>query len=156
MNTKLILAATATLLLSTTAATVSIAQQNETEKGSRGMTIERALDVTERMFNHLDTDNDGVLSMDEINAGPDRSKMAEAMDGERPGKGKGKGKGKKGRPVVKLLLGENGFTAGMDWDAVEAQVAANFNELDADNNDRLTRDEIKPVMDAMKAARKAS
>ena len=156
MNTKLILAATATLLLSTTAATVSIAQQNETEKGSRGMTIERALDVTERMFNHLDTDNDGVLSMDEINAGPDRSKMAEAMDGERPGKGKGKGKGKKGRPVVKLLLGENGFTAGMDWDAVEAQVAANFNELDVDNNDRLTRDEIKPVMDAMKAARKAS
>lgn len=156
MNTKLILAATATLLLSTTTATVSIAQQNDAGKGSRGMTIERALDVTERMFNHLDADNDGVLSMEEINAGPDRSKMAEAMDGERPGKGKGKGKGKKGRPVVKLLLGENGFTAGMDWDAVEAQVAANFNELDTDNNDTLTRDEIKPVMDAMKAARKAS
>ena len=176
MNTKLILAATATLLLSGTAATVSIAQQAEAEKGAgkgdRGMTVERALGGAERMFNLIDADNDGILSQAEIDAMPARGKRgnkansAEAADGDqmaqadqgdrkgkRDGKGKGKGKGKKNGKLVKLFLGEQGFTAGMDWDAVQTQIAAAFNELDADGNGKLSRDEVRPAMEALKAAR---
>ena len=176
MNTKLILAATATLLLSGTAATVSIAQQAEAEKGAgkgdRGMTVERALGGAERMFNLIDADNDGILSQAEIDAMPargkrgDKANSAEAADGDqmaqadqgdrkgkRDGKGKGKGKGKKNGKLVKLFLGEQGFTAGMDWDAVQTQIAAAFNELDADGNGKLSRDEVRPAMEALKAAR---
>lgn len=163
MNTKLILAATATLLLSGTAATVSIAQQAEAEKGAgkgdRGMTVERALGGAERMFNLIDADNDGILSQAEIDAMPARGKrgdqMAEADQGDRKGKrdGKGKGKGKKNGKLVKLFLGEQGFTAGMDWDAVQTQIAAAFNDLDTDGNGKLSRDEVRPAMEALKAAR---
>ena len=172
MNTKLILAATATLLLSGTAATVSIAQQAEAEKGAgkgdRGMTVERALGGAERMFNLIDADNDGILSQAEIDAMPARGKrgnkansaeaadgdqMAQADQGDRKGKRDGKDKGKKNGKLVKLFLGEQGFTAGMDWDAVQTQIAAAFNELDADGNGKLSRDEVRPAMEALKAAR---
>ena len=156
MNTKLIFAATASLLLSSTIATVSVAQQAGADKGARSMTIERALEATERMFDRIDTDNDGVLSQAEVNAIPARGKGMEKAKDKAKGKGMNKEKGKKGRPLVKLMLGENGFTAGMDWNAVEAQVTASFNDRDTDGNGTLTRDEIKPVMDAIKAEHKAS
>lgn len=156
MNTKLIFAATASLLLSSTIATVSVAQQAGADKGARSMTIERALEATERMFDRIDTDNDGVLSQAEVNAIPARGKGMEKAKDKAKGKGMNKEKGKKGRPLVKLMLGENGFTAGMDWNAVEAQVTASFNDLDTDGSGTLTRDEIKPVMDAIKAEHKSS
>ena len=187
MKTKLLLIATATLLISGTAATVSLA---DSHKGDRGMTAERALSAAENMFARIDTDNDGVLSAAELEAAPKRGKrgdksdkmdqsadgeaMADAdsanadadagmsdekgkRDGKRKGmgKGKGKGKGKHGNRIARVFLGEDGLTAGMTLDDVQAKISAGFADLDANADGTLTRDEIRPAMQAMREARKS-
>ena len=187
MKTKLLLIATATLLISGTAATVSLA---DSHKGDRGMTAERALSAAENMFARIDTDNDGVLSAAELEAAPKRGKrgdksdkmdqsadgeaMADAdsanadadagmsdekgkRDGKRKGmgKGKGKGKGKHGNRIARVFLGEDGLTAGMTLDDVQAKISACFTDLDANADGTLTRDEIRPAMQAMREARKS-
>lgn len=189
MKTKLLLIATATLLISGTAATVSLA---DSHKGDRGMTAERALSAAENMFARIDTDNDGVLSAAELEAAPKRGKrgdksdnmdqsadgeaMADAdsanadadadagmsdekgkRDGKRKGmgKGKGKGKGKHGNRIARVFLGEDGLTAGMTLDDVQAKISAGFTDLDANADGTLTRDEIRPAMQAMREARKS-
>ena len=187
MKTKLLLIATATLLISGTAATVSLA---DSHKGDRGMTAERAMSAAEHMFTRIDTDNDGVLSAAELEAAPKRGKrgdksdnmdqsadgeaMADAdsanagadagmsdekgkRDGKRKGmgKGKGKGKGKHGNRIARVFLGEDGLTAGMTLDDVQAKISAGFTDLDANADGTLTRDEIRPAMQAMREARKS-
>ena len=77
MKTKLLLIATATLLISGTAATVSLA---DSHKGGRGMTAERAMSAAEYMFTRIDTDNDGVLSAAELEAAPKRGKRGDKSD----------------------------------------------------------------------------
>ncbi|GEM_PF-2045926 len=191
MKTKLLLIATATLLISGTAATVSLA---DSHKGGRGMTAERAMSAAEHMFTRIDTDNDGVLSAAELEAAPKRGKrgdksdkMDQSADGEAMadadsanadadadagmsdekgkrdgkgkrkgmGKGKGKGKGKHGNRSARILLGEDGLTAGMTLDDVQAKISAGFADLDANADGTLTRDEIRPAMQAMREARKS-
>ncbi len=185
MKTKLLLIATATLLISGTAATVSLA---DSHKGGRGMTAERAMSAAEYMFTRIDTDNDGVLSAAELEAAPKRGKrgdksdkmdqsadgeaMADAdsanadagmsdekgkRDGKRKGmgKGKGKGKGKHGNRIARVFLGEDGLTAGMTLDDVQAKISAGFADLDANADGTLTRDEIRAAMQAMREARKS-
>lgn len=189
MKTKLLLIATATLLISGTAATVSLA---DSHKGGRGMTAERAMSAAEYMFTRIDTDNDGVLSAAELEAAPKRGKrgdksdkMDQSADGEAMadadsanadadagmsdekgkrdgkgkrkgmGKGKGKGKGKHGNRSARILLGEDGLTAGMTLDDVQAKISAGFADLDANADGTLTRDEIRPAMQAMREARKS-
>jgi len=189
MKTKLLLIATATLLISGTAATVSLA---DSHKGGRGMTAERAMSAAEYMFTRIDTDNDGVLSAAELEAAPKRGKrgdksdkMDQSADGEAMadadsanadadagmsdekgkrdgkgkrkgmGKGKGKGKGKHGNRIARVFLGEDGLTAGMTLDDVQAKISAGFADLDANADGTLTRDEIRPAMQAMREARKS-
>ena len=189
MKTKLLLIATATLLISGTAATVSLA---DSHKGDRGMTAERALSAAENMFARIDTDNDGVLSAAELEAAPKRGKrgdksdkMDQSADGEAMadadsanadadagmsdekgkrdgkgkrkgmGKGKGNGKGKHGNRIARVFLGEDGLTAGMTLDDVQAKISAGFADLDANADGTLTRDEIRPAMQAMREARKS-
>ena len=187
MKTKLLLIATATLLISGTAATVSLA---DSHKGGRGMTAERAMSAAEYMFTRIDTDNDGVLSAAELEAAPKRGKRGDKSDkmdqsaggeamadadsanadagmsdekdkrdgkGKRKGmgKGKGKGKGKHGNRIARVFLGEDGLTAGMTLDDVQAKISAGFADLDANADGTLTRDEIRPAMQAMREARKS-
>ena len=187
MKTKLLLIATATLLISGTAATVSLA---DSHKGGRGMTAERAMSAAEHMFTRIDTDNDGVLSAAELEAAPKRGKRGDKSDkmdqsaggeamadadsanadadagmsdekgkrdgkGKGMGKGKGKGKGKHGNRIARVFLGEDGLTAGMTLDDVQAKISAGFADLDANADGTLTRDEIRAAMQAMREARKS-
>ena len=67
--------------------------------------------------------------------------------------GGGRG-GQSGKRLVKAFLGEDGLTAGMTWDDLQAKVTEAFNGLDADQSGTLTRDEIMPVMKEMFGDRK--
>lgn len=149
MNTKLILAASAVFFATGAAVTPSFAQ---TESSERGMTIERAMEASERMFARLDTDNDGMISQAEIDARPG-NRMRGDEDGEERGKGKGKGKGKdkgegknKGARLVHLFLGEDGLVDGMTLDALQAQVTSSFDTFDTDASGVLTRQEIRAAL----------
>lgn len=163
MKTKLLLIATATLLITGTAATVSLA---DAQKGDRGLTAERALGAAEKIFTHLDADSDGILSAAELEAAPKRGMRGmrgekangdEASMGKEKGKGKGKGKrkGKHDHRMVRIFLGEEGLTAGVTLDDMQAKISSAFAELDADASGTLTRDEIRPAMKAMHEARKS-
>jgi hypothetical protein len=158
MKTKLLLIATATLLITGTAATVSLA---DAQKGDRGLTAERALGAAEKIFTHLDADSDGILSTAELEAGPKRGMRGEKADGDEAsmgkekGKGKGKRKGKHDHRMVRIFLGEEGLTAGVTLDDMQAKISSAFAELDADASGTLTRDEIRPAMKAMHEARKS-
>lgn len=159
MKTKLLLIATATLLITGTAATVSLA---DAQKGDRGLTAERALGAAEKIFTHLDADSDGILSAAELEAAPKRGMRG--MRGEKANgdeasmgkeKGKGKRKGKHDHRMVRIFLGEEGLTAGVTLDDMQAKISSAFAELDADASGTLTRDEIRPAMKAMHEARKS-
>lgn len=158
MKTKLLLIATATLLITGTAATVSLA---DAQKGDRGLTAERALGAAEKIFTHLDADSDGILSAAELEAAPKRGMRGEKADGDEAsmgkekGKGKGKRKGKHDHRMVRIFLGEEGLTAGVTLDDMQAKISSAFAELDADASGTLTRDEIRPAMKAMHEARKS-
>ena len=160
MKTKLLLIATATLLITGTAATVSLA---DAQKGDRGLTAERALGAAEKIFTHLDADSDGILSTAELEAAPKRGMRGEKADGDEAsmgkekgkGKGKGKRKGKHDHRMVRIFLGEEGLTAGVTLDDMQAKISSAFAELDADASGTLTRDEIRPAMKAMHEARKS-
>ena len=67
--------------------------------------------------------------------------------------GGGRG-GQSGKRLVNAFLGEDGLTAGMTWDDLQAKVTEAFNGLDADQSGTLTRDEIMPVMKEMFGDRK--
>lgn len=156
MKTKLLLIATATLLITGTAATVSLA---DAQKGDRGLTAERALGAAEKIFTHLDADSDGILSSAELEAAPKRGMRGEKADGDEASmgkeKGKGKRKGKHDHRMVRIFLGEEGLTAGVTLDDMQAKISSAFAELDADASGSLTRDEIRPAMKAMHEARKS-
>ena len=70
-------------------------------------------------------------------------------------KGKGKRKGKHDHRMVRIFLGEEGLTAGVTLDDMQAKISSAFAELDADASGTLTRDEIRPAMKAMHEARKS-
>ena len=154
MKTKLALAATAALLLSGAAASVSVAQQtqsNDGTKGGREITIDRVLEGAQNMFATLDTNADGVLSQAEIDTKPQRGERGENAEGRQAKKGKGK---KAGR-MMKAFIGADGLTSGMTWNDLQTKVASAFTGIDADGSGSLTREELAPLRDAMKAERQA-
>ena len=158
MKTKIALIATAALLVSSSVATVSFADDKGSKKGGRDITLERVLDGAEAMFSHVDADNNGVISQAELDALPLHGGKRGAGDEDRASKRDGMGKkakGKGGPAMIRIFLGEDGLVEGMTWDAVQAQIGTTFGTYDADSSGTLTRDEFKPIMEAARAARKA-
>jgi Ca2+-binding EF-hand superfamily protein len=142
------------------------AQLAEAGVAPKAMTLEDFTEKGMRPFNLVDTNDDGVVSEEEAAAMEAlKGQMAEGRGGrsfgkggKKGGKGDGMGRGKGGRGgkgggLVKAFLGEDGLTAGMTWDDVQAKVTEAFNGLDADASGGLSRDEIRPVMEALRGQR---
>lgn len=140
------------------------AQLAETGVAPKAITLDDFTAKGMRPFNMVDANDDGVVTEEEVAAmEAQKGQKAEGRGfgkgGKKGGKGDGMGRGKGGRGdkggkgLIKVFIGEDGLTAGMTWDDVQAKVTEAFNGLDADASGGLSRDEIRPVMEALRGQR---
>lgn len=156
MNTKTMLGASIAALTLAIAATPLASAQNLSEggkpRGGKEITLDRLLYGAERMFNFVDADSDGLVSESEAAAMADakgqkaKDKIAAGKDKRGEGKRAMKGGKKGGLPLIKAFIGEDGLTAGMTWEAVQAKVSDAFGDWDADGSGSLSREEVMPLM----------